>query len=109
MPRPPDLLAGGHSPGRQIEPGERKRLLQMIHEDTYFRGQPAASRSNCKDRHGSFERSQETENRAFSKFWRKKPRGRLGNTEMFKDTQPRLFDIAGSKDSHGDNLLRVWS
>src|SRR5258708_5261677 len=28
---------------------------------------------------------------------------------MFKDTHAHLFNIAGSKDSCGDNSLRVWS
>ncbi len=28
---------------------------------------------------------------------------------MFKDTHPHLFNIAGSKDSSGDNTLRVLS
>ena len=109
MPRPPDLLVGGRRLRRQIELGERKGLLEMFDENTYFRGQPAASRSNCEDRHSSLERSQKTQNSTFSEFWCEKPRWRLGNTEMFKDTQRHLFDMTGSKSSCGCDTLRVWS
>src|ERR1700676_4671933 len=41
--------------GPRIELGtERESLLQMLDEDADFRGQPAASRPNRKDRHRSF-------------------------------------------------------
>ena len=33
----------------------------------------------------------------------------LGQSQMLKDTHPHLFNIAGSKDSCGDNTLRVLS
>ena|SRR5436309_2813210 len=47
--------------GPRIELGtERESLLQVLDEDADFGGQPAAGRSNRKDRHSSFERSQKT-------------------------------------------------
>src|SRR6266403_740952 len=81
----------------------------MLDEDAYFRGQPAASRSNRKDRHNSLERSQKAYNSTFSEFCGEEPCWRLGNPQMFKDTHPHLFNIAGSKDPCGDNTLRVLS
>src|ERR1700737_2145538 len=79
----------------------------MLDEDAYFRGQPAASRSNRKDRHRSFKGSQKAYNSTFSEFCGEEPWWRLGNPQMFKDTHPHLFNIAGSKDSYGDNTLCV--
>ena len=81
----------------------------MLDEDAYFGGQPAASRSNCKDRHSSFEGSEKTYNGTFSQLCCEEPCRRLGNPKMFKDTHPHLFNIAGSKDSCGDNALHVLS
>src|ERR1700681_2573107 len=81
----------------------------MLDEDAYFRRQPAASRSNRKDWHRSFKRSQKAYRSTFSEFCGEEPCWRLGNPQMFKDTHPHLFDIAGSKDSCGDNTLRVLS
>src|SRR5260370_8081569 len=53
--------------GPRIELGtERESLLQVLDEDTYFCGQPAASRSNRKHPHSSFEGSQKTYNMTFS-------------------------------------------
>ncbi len=72
-------------------------------------GQPAAGRSNRKDRHNSFERSQKTDDSTFSEFCGEEPCWRLGNPQMFEDTHPHLFNIAGTKDSCGDNTLRVLS
>ena len=95
---------------RRIELGtERESLLEVLDEDPYFGRQPAAGRPNSKDRHSSFEGCQKTYNRAFSEFCGEKPGWRLGNPQMFEDTHPHLFNIAGSKDSGGDNTLRVWS
>src|SRR5271154_6440968 len=99
-----------HSLTRWIELGaEREGLLQVLDEDAYFGGQPAAGRSNREDRHNSFERSQKTDDSAFSEFRREEPSWRLGNPQMFEDTHPHLFNIAGSKDSCGDHTLRVLS
>jgi hypothetical protein len=96
--------------GPRIELGtERESLLQVLDEDAYFGGQAAASRSNRKYWHSSFEGSQKTYNSAFSEFCGEEPCWRLGNPQMFKDTHPHLFNIAGSKDSTGDNTLRVFS
>src|SRR5260370_24534661 len=96
--------------GPWIELGtERESLLQVLDEDAYFGGQPAASRSNRKDRHGSFEGSQKTYNSTFSEFCGEEPCWPLGNPQMFQDAHPHLFNIAGSKDSRGDNTLRVFS
>src|SRR6202049_452299 len=81
----------------------------MLDEDAYFRGQPAASRSNRKNRDRSFKGSQKAYNGTFSEFCGEEPCWRLGNPKMFKDTHPHLFNIAGSKDSCGDNTLRVLS
>ena len=81
----------------------------MLDEDANFGGHPSAGRSNRKDRHSSFEGSQKTENSTFSEFCGEEPCWRLGNPQMFKDTHPHLFNIAGSKDSCGDNTLRVLS
>jgi hypothetical protein len=52
------------SPGPWIELGtERESLLKVLDEDPYFGRQPAACRSNRKDRLSSFVRSQKTYNR----------------------------------------------
>src|ERR1700722_5762235 len=104
MLRLPDNLA------RRIELGaERKSLLQVFDEDAYFGGQPAGSRSNREDRHNSFERGQQTDDSTFSEFRGEEPCRRLGNPQMFKYTHAHLFNIAGTKDSGGDNMLRVMS
>src|SRR5258708_27931155 len=79
----------------------------MLDEDAYFGGQPAASRSNRKDRRRSFKGSQKAYNSTFSEFCGKEPCWRLGNPQMFKDTHPHLFAIARSKSSCGDNALCV--
>ena len=98
------------SAGLRIELGtERESLLQMLDEDAYFGGQPAAGRSNRKDRHGSFIGSQKTYNSAFSEFCGEEPCWCLGNAQMFQDTHPHLFYITGSKDPRGDNTLYVSS
>src|ERR1700733_7153174 len=81
----------------------------MLDEDAYFGGHPAASRSNRKDRHRSFKGSQKAYHSTFSEFCGEEPCWRLGNSQMFKDTHPHLFNIAGSKDPFGDNTLRVLS
>src|SRR5882724_12336539 len=81
----------------------------MLDEDAYFRGQPAASRSNRKDWHRSFKGSQKAYHSTFSEFCGEEPCWRLGNPQMFKDTHPHLFNIAGPKDPFRDNTLRVSS
>ena len=81
----------------------------MLYEDAYFRGQPAAGRSNRKDRHRSFKGSQKAYNSTLSEFCGEEPCWRLGNPQMFKNTHPHLFNIAGSKDSRGNDTPRVLS
>ena len=81
----------------------------MFDEDAYFGGQPAAGRPNRKDRHNSFERSQKTDDSTFPEFRCEEPCRRLGDPQMLKDTHPHLFNIAGSKDSRGDDTPRVLS
>src|SRR5258707_6130412 len=96
--------------GSWVELGtEREGLFQVLDEDANFGGQPAAGRPNRKNRHCSFKRSEKTYHSPFSKFRGEEPCRRLGNPQMFKDTHPHLFNIAGSKDSCGDNTLRDWS
>ena len=96
--------------GSWIELGtERESLLQVLDENANFGGQSAAGRPYGKDRHSSFEGSQKTYNGTFSEFRGEQPCWRLGNPQMFEDTHPHLFDIAGSKDSCGDDPLRVLS
>src|SRR5229473_5039758 len=109
MPRSPDRKeGGGQGLARRIElRTECESLLQMLDEDAYFSGQPAARRSNRKNRDRSFKGSQKAYDSTFSEFCGEEPCWRLGNPKMFKDTHPHLFNIAGSKDSCGDNTLRV--
>src|SRR5258708_4842301 len=94
--------------GPWIELGtERESLLKVFDEDAYFGGEPAASRSNRKDRHSSFIRGQKTYDSTFSEFCCEEPCWRLCNPQMFNDTHPHLFNIAGSKDSCGYHTLCV--
>src|SRR5216684_7950146 len=96
--------------GSWVELGtERESFLQVLDENANFGGQSAAGRPYGKDWHCSLKGSQKTVDSAFSKFCGEKPCWRLGNPQMFKDTHPHLFNIAGSKDSCGDNTLRVLS
>ena len=44
-----------------------------------------------------------------SEFRGEEPCWRPGKLKMFEDTHPHLFNIAGTKDSCGDNTLRVLS
>ena len=100
------VLEGRRRSAARIELGtERESLLQVLDEDAYFGGQPAAGRSERKYRHSSFEGSQKTYNSTFSEFCSEEPCRRLGNPQMFKDTHPHLFNIAGAKDSGRDNSL----
>ena len=95
---------------RRIELGtERECLLEVLDEDPYFGRQPTACGSNREDWHDSFVRSQKTYNSTLSEFRGKEPGWRLGNPQMLQDTHPKLFNIAGTKDSGGDNTLRVLS
>ena len=88
---------------------EHKSLLKVFDEDADFGGQTAAGRSNRKDRHDSFKGSEKTDDSTFSEFCREQPCRRLGDPQMFEDTHPHLFNIAGTKDSCGDNTLPVFS
>ena len=96
--------------GSRVELGtERESFLQVLDENANFGGQPAAGRPHGKDWHCSLKGSQKTDDSAFSEFCGEEPCWRLGNPQMFKDTHPHLFNIAGSKDSYGDNTLCVLS
>ena len=86
---------------------ERESFLQVLDENANFGGQSAAGRPYGKDWHCLLKGSQKTDDSAFSKFWGEEPCWCLGNPQMFKDTHPHLFNIAGSKDSCGDNTLCV--
>ena len=86
---------------------KREGLLEVLDENANFGGRPAAGRPHGKDWHRSLKGSEETDDSTFSEFCREEPRWRLSDTEMFKDTYPQLFNIAGSKDSCGENTLRV--
>ena len=88
---------------------ERESLLQVLDENANFGGQPAAGGPYGKDWHCSLKGSQKTDDRAFSEFCGEEPCWRLGNPQMFQDTHAHLFNIAGSKDSCGDNTRRVLS
>jgi hypothetical protein len=62
---------------------------------------------HCKDWHRSLKGSQKTDDGTFSELCREEPCWCLRNTQMFKDTHPHLFNIAGSKDSCGDNTAHA--
>jgi hypothetical protein len=79
----------------------------MLDENANFGGRLAAGRPHCKDWDRSLEGSQKTDDGTFSEFRREEPCRRLRNTQMFKDTHPQLFNIAGSKDPCRDNTLHV--
>jgi hypothetical protein len=81
----------------------------VLDENANFGGHPAAGRPYGKDWHSSLKGSQKPDDSAFSEFCGEEPCWRLGNPQMFKDTHPHLFNIAGSKDSRGDNTRRVLS
>src|SRR4029077_7663002 len=96
--------------GSWVELGtEREGLLQVLDENANFGGQPAAGRPYGKDWDRSLKGSQKTDDGTFSEFCGEEPSWPLGNPQIFKDTHPHLFNIAGSKDSCGDNTLRVLS
>ena len=96
--------------GSWVELGtERESLLQVLDENANFGGQSAAGRPHGKDWHSSLKGCQKTDYGTFSEFCGEEPCWRLGNPEMFKDTHPHLFNIAGSKNSCGDNTLRALS
>ena len=81
----------------------------MFDEDADFSGHTAAGRPHCKDRRRSFKGGQKTKNGTFSEFRGKEPCWRGRNPQMCKDSHSHLFNIAGSKDSCGDDTLRVLS
>src|SRR5580693_5468342 len=96
--------------GSWVELGtQRESLLQVLDENADFGGQPAAGRPYGKDWHRPLKGGQKADDGTFSEFRGEKPRWRLGNPQMFQDTHPHLFDIAGAKDSGRDNALRVLS
>ena len=96
--------------GSRVELGtERESFLQVLDENANFGGQPTAGRPYGKDWHCSLKGSQKTDDSTFSEFRGEEPCRRLGNPQMFKDTHPHLFNIAGSKEPCGDDTLGVLS
>jgi hypothetical protein len=81
----------------------------VLDENANFGRQPAAGRPNGNDWHCSFKGGQKTDDGTFSEFCGKEPCWRLGNPKKFKDTHSHLFNIAGPKDSCGNNTPRVLS
>ena len=81
----------------------------MLDEDAYFGGDPAALRPNGQDWHGSLKGGQQTYDSALPELCGEEPCRPLCNPEMFQNSHPHLFDIAGSEDSRGDNSLCVLS
>jgi len=77
----------------------------VLDEDADFGRHPAAGGTHGEDWYRSLIRSEKAENSTFSEFCSEEPRRRLGNPEMFKDTHPHLFYIAGPKDSRRDNAF----
>jgi hypothetical protein len=75
---------------------QRESLLQVLHENANFGGRPAAGRPYCKNWQCSLKGSQKTDDGPFSEFCGEEPGWRLGNPQMFKNTHPHLFNIAGS-------------
>jgi len=57
----------------------------------------------------SLKGSQKPDDGTFPKFCGKEPCWRLSNSQVFEDTHPHLFDIAGTKNPCRDNTLRVLS
>src|ERR1700685_1256155 len=96
--------------GPRIELGtERESLLQVLHEDANFGGQPAAGRPHGKDWHRPLKWGQKSDDGSFPEFRSEEPRWRLGDPEMLKNTHPHLFNVAGSREPCRDNMLRVRS
>ena len=81
----------------------------MLDENAHFGGQSAAGRPYGKDWHCSLKGGQKTDDGTFSELRGEKPRWRLGDPQMLKNTHPHLFDIAGSKDAGRDNTFDVLS
>jgi len=54
-------------------------------------------------------RQSKTDDGTFSELCGEEPCWPLRNPQMFKDTHPHLFNVAGSKEPFGDNTLRVLS
>jgi hypothetical protein len=63
----------------------------VLNEDADFGGHPATGGPHGKDR----------DNSTFSEFCGEEPCWRLRDPQMFEDTHPHLFDIAGSEHSFG--------
>src|SRR6185295_11465781 len=88
---------------------EREGFLQVLDEDADFGRQPAAGRPYGKDWYGSLKGRQKSNHGTFSEFCGEEPCGRLGNPQMFKDAHSHLFNVAGPKNSCGNNTFRVLS
>ena len=76
---------------------KRESLLQVLDEDPNFSRHPTARRPHCKNWHRAFKRSQKTADSAFSSApqLRRSHAGAWANPQMFQDTHPHLFHIAG--------------
>jgi hypothetical protein len=81
----------------------------VLDEDANFGGHPSAGGPHGKDWYGSLKRSEKTYHSTLSEFSGEKPCRGLGDPQMLENTHPHLFDIAGSKDSFGDDSLCVRS
>jgi hypothetical protein len=64
----------------------------VLNENAHFRGHPAAGGPHGKDWHCSLEGSQKPDDGTFPEFCGKKPCWRLGNSQVFQDTHPHLFN-----------------
>jgi hypothetical protein len=96
--------------GSWVELGtEREILLQVPDKNADFGAQAAAGRPYGKNRHSPLKGSQKAYDGTFSEFCGKEPCWRLSNPQMFKNTHPHLFNVAGSKRSRGDNTRLVRS
>ena len=81
----------------------------MLDENAHFGGHPAAGRPHGKDWYCSLKGSQKPDDGTFPEFCGEEPCWRLGNSQVFQDTHPHLFNIARTKDPCGDNTLHVLS
>ena len=96
--------------GSRIELGTKhESLFKVLNENAHFGGHPAACRPYGKDWHCSLKGSQKPDDGTFPEFCGEEPCRRLGNSQVFQDTHPHLFNIARTKDPCGDNTLHVLS
>jgi hypothetical protein len=86
---------------------KREGPLQVLDENADFGGRPAAGRPYREDWPCSLKGSQETHDGTFPEFCIEELCWRLGNSQMFKDAHPHLFNIAGSEDACEKDTLGV--